>query len=102
MNQYYVYIMASGYHGTLYIGMTGDLVKRVHQHREGAVAGFTADYKVRYLVWFEIHDDVQQALLREKRLKHWHRAWKIRLIEESNPRWEDLWEQIVGDAALSD
>ncbi len=89
--QYYVYILASGKHGTLYIGVTNDLFRRVWEHREGAVEGFTKKHKVHKLVWFEVHQEITEAILREKRLKHWNRDWKINLIEESNPEWVDLY-----------
>ena len=89
--QYYVYILASGKHGTLYIGVTNDLLRRVWEHREGAVEGFTKKHKVHKLVWFEVHQEITEAILREKRLKHWNRDWKINLIEESNPEWVDLY-----------
>ncbi len=85
-----VYILASKRNGTLYIGVTSDLVARLHQHRIGAVTGFTQDYNVKRLMWFEQHGTMEEAILREKRLKKWNRAWKIRLIEELNPHWDDL------------
>ncbi len=90
----YVYLMASGRNGTLYLGVTGDLVRRVHEHRTGS-AGFTARYGVRDLVWFEPHDDITAAIQRETSLKRWKRAWKIALIEKDNPGWRDLWEDIL-------
>ncbi|HEX7885616.1 MAG TPA: GIY-YIG nuclease family protein [Phenylobacterium sp.] len=86
-----VYIMASGRHGTLYIGVTSELIGRVAQHREGMREGFTKRYGVRRLVWFETHDGIVDAIQREKSLKKWKRQWKIELIEESNPDWEDLY-----------
>ena len=79
---YWVYILASGKHGTLYIGVTNDLVRRVHEHRSKAVRGFTSQYGVDRLVWFETYDDPASAIEREKELKKWRRGWKIRLIEE--------------------
>jgi len=91
---YYVYILASEKYGTLYLGMTNDIVRRVHQHKSKAVAGFTKRYSVDKLAWFEICDDPTSAIAREKELKKWRRDWKIRLIEESNPRWIDLYPQI--------
>ena len=90
----YVYLMASRRNGTLYLGVTGDLVRRVHEHRVGS-GGFTARYGARYLVWFEPHDDIVMAIQRETSLKRWKRAWKIALIERTNPQWRDLWEDIV-------
>ena len=91
-----VYILASGRNGTLYVGVTSDLVKRIGQHKHHLVEGFTADYGVDTLVWYEQHGSMEQAILREKRLKKWERPWKLRLIEESNPEWRDLWEEILG------
>jgi putative endonuclease len=92
---YYVYMLASRPRGTLYIGITGDLVRRVWEHRCGAVPGFTSRYGVERLVRFEVFADVRAAIQREKTLKHWLRAWKIALIERANPTWHDLWEEIV-------
>ena len=85
-----VYILASRRNGTLYTGVTSDLPGRVYKHREGLIAGFTRQYGVKMLVWFEQHSTMEQAILREKRIKKWNRAWKLRLIEESNPDWRDL------------
>ena len=93
---YCVYILASNRYGTLYTGITSDLVKRVWQHREKLVDGFTKEYDVKKLVWYEIHEDVLSAITREKQIKKWNRAWKIRLIQELNPRWEDLYDSVVG------
>jgi putative endonuclease len=91
-----VYILASARNGTLYIGVTSDLIKRVWQHRNHAVEGFTADYGVERLVYYELHSSMEQAIVREKRLKKWERTWKLRLIEERNPDWADLWTEILG------
>ncbi|HEY0315471.1 MAG TPA: GIY-YIG nuclease family protein [Sphingomonas sp.] len=85
-----VYIMASQRHGTLYIGVTSNLIQRVDQHRHGLLPGFTRDYRITRLVWYEPHDVMESAILREKRLKGWHRGWKIELIEAANPEWLDL------------
>jgi putative endonuclease len=93
-HSYWVYILASRLGGTLYIGVTNNLVRRVYQHRTGVPAGFTTEYGVRRLVYFEQHTDIEAAIRREKRLKRWNRAWKIRLIEENNPNWDDLYSQI--------
>ena len=93
--QYYVYILASRIGGTLYIGVTNDLVRRVHEHQTKVVKGFTSRYGVTRLVYFEIFGDVEQAILREKRLKKWERAWKVRLIEEKNPQWVDLYPSVA-------
>ena len=92
---YYVYLLASDKYGTLYLGVTNDIVRRVYEHKGKAVAGFTKRYSIDRLVWFEIHDDVQNAIAREKELKKWRRAWKIRLIEEKNPHWNDLYSAIA-------
>lgn len=89
-----VYILASQRHGTLYIGVTSNLAARVYQHKTKAVKGFTENYNVDKLVWFEIHDQIDEAIRREKQLKKWNRDWKIRLIEENNPEWVDLYEGI--------
>jgi putative endonuclease len=91
---YYVYLLASGKYGTLYLGVTNDIVRRVYEHKSKAVAGFTKRYAVDKLVWFEIYDDPTSAIMREKELKKWLRDWKIRLIEEHNPQWIDLYPQI--------
>ena len=93
--QYYVYILASRIGGTLYIGVTNDLLRRVGEHREGVVAGFTKKYGVKRLVYFETFDDVDAAIAREKQLKGWNRVWKIRLIEKDNPNWDDLFPGLV-------
>ncbi|MBB4860023.1 putative endonuclease [Novosphingobium chloroacetimidivorans] len=85
-----VYLMASHRNGTLYVGVTSNLAQRVHQHREGLIDGFTKDYGVHYLVWYEQHATMEHAITREKRLNKWARAWKIELIEEANPDWRDL------------
>ncbi|MDA8219752.1 MAG: GIY-YIG nuclease family protein [Dehalococcoidales bacterium] len=90
-----VYILASKRNETLYVGVTSDLIKRAWEHRNNVVAGFTGRYGVHRLVYFELCDDMEQAILREKRIKKWNRAWKIDLIEEHNPAWMDLWETIV-------
>ena len=90
-----VYILASKRNGTLYVGVTSDLVKRVWEHRNKVVEGFTSRYGVHRLVYFEVCDDMEQAILREKRIKKWNRGWKIDLIEKHNPEWRDLWETIV-------
>ena len=86
-----VYIMANRKNGTIYIGVTSDLVKRAWEHREGVVAGFTKRYGCKLLVWFEAFDDIQQARQRELQMKEWNRKWKIKLIEEANLDWNDLY-----------
>ena len=93
---YYVYILASRKHGTLYIGVTRDLVRRVHEHKTKAVPGFTTKYGVDKLVLFEIYEDPVTAIAREKELKKWRRDWKTSLIEAKNPNWDDLYPGIVG------
>ena len=93
--QYYVYILASKIGGTLYIGVTNNLVRRVYGHRAKLVEGFTARYDVAKLVYYEVHSDVEAAITREKQMKKWNRAWKVRLIEESNPNWDDLYNRIA-------
>jgi putative endonuclease len=93
---YWVYIRASALGGTLYIGVTNDLVRRIYEHRMGMADGFTKKYGIHRLVCFEQYGDVELAIQREKRLKRWNRAWKIRLIEEKNPDWVDLYPQISG------
>lgn len=88
-----VYLLASKRNGTLYIGVTSDIIARIIQHRNGTFGGFTAQYAVNRLVWFEQHATMEAAILREKRIKKWRRAWKIELIEADNPQWLDLAEQ---------
>jgi putative endonuclease len=90
-----VYIMASQRNGTLYIGVTSNLPKRVWEHREGLVHGFSRQYTVKSLVWYEMHECAESAITREKQLKKWNRAWKLRLVEEMNPEWEDLYAGIL-------
>ena len=92
---FYVYILASKRSGTLYIGMTDDLVRRIWQHRDGILPGFTKRYGVKTLVWYELHESRDSAFARERQLKKWNRAWKLKLIEERNPAWRDLWEEIT-------
>ena len=90
-----VYILASKRNGTLYVGVTSDLVKRGWEHRTSTVEGFTKRYGVHALVYYEMHEDMISAITREKQLKKWRRAWKVRLIEERNPEWRDFWQEIV-------
>ena len=92
---YWVYILASRIGGTLYIGITNDLIRRVYQHRERHVRGFTKRYDVMRLIYFEQYDDPENAIRREKRLKKWKRAWKVQLIEKDNPDWNDLYPRIA-------
>ena len=91
----YVYIMANRKNGTIYIGVTSDLIGRVYQHREGLAPGFTKRYGCKLLVWFEAHDELQNARLRELQIKEWKRAWKIKLIEENNLEWDDLYPTLI-------
>lgn len=87
---YYVYILASRRNGTLYTGVTNDLARRTFEHRNGLVPGSTRRYGVRILVWFEVHDDIRQAIASEKQIKGWNRSWKLKLIERTNAAWNDL------------
>jgi putative endonuclease len=95
MKAYWVYIPASRPRGTLYVGMTNDLVRRVCQHREGLVDGFSREYEVKMLVYYEQHATALAAIQREKNIKHWSRAWKIELIRTLNPDWRNLWKDVV-------
>ena len=93
-HQYYVYILANKRNGTLYVGVTNDLVRRIYQHKNDLIAGFTQKYQIHRLVYYEVTNDVYAAIVREKQLKNWHRKWKIRIIEESNPEWRDLYTDL--------
>ncbi|HVV81210.1 MAG TPA: GIY-YIG nuclease family protein [Pseudolabrys sp.] len=95
MKDYFVYILASKIGGTLYIGVTNDLVRRVYGHTQKLAEGFTKKYDVSNLVYYEAHSDIEAAITREKQLKKWNRAWKVRLIEETNPNWDDLYRSIA-------
>lgn len=95
MNVYYVYILASKKNGTLYIGVTSDLLKRVNEHKAKLVDGFTKKYDIQSLVFYEQYNDATVAIEREKTLKKWNRKWKIRLIEKMNPQWNDLYNEII-------
>jgi putative endonuclease len=90
-----VYILANKKDGVLYIGVTSDLLKRVWEHKQSFVEGFSKRYKIFKLVYYELHDDMENAILREKQLKKWRRSWKVELIEKQNPTWLDLWESII-------
>jgi putative endonuclease len=92
--QFYVYMLASRRNGTLYTGMTSDLVKRVWQHKTGKVEGFTKQYCVKTLVYYETHQSAESGIVREKQIKKWKRKWKLRLIEKDNPCWDDLYDKI--------
>jgi putative endonuclease len=90
-----VYILASKRNGTLYVGVTSDLVKRVWEHKNKVVEGFTKRYAVHQLVWYELHENMESAIRREKQLKEWKRQWKLKLIEDTNPKWQDLYSVII-------
>jgi putative endonuclease len=92
---FYVYILASRRNGTLYIGVTSDLIKRVFEHKEGLIAGFTQRYGVKLLVYYEQHTTAESAIRREKQIKEWQRKWKLELIEKTNPEWRDLYDELV-------
>ena len=95
MKQYYVYILASQCNGTLYVGMTNNLVRRIWEHKHDMVEGFTKKYGVHQLVWYEVAATPLAAITREKQLKKWNRAWKLQFIEESNPEWKDLYSDLT-------
>ena len=96
-NAYYVYVLASKRNGTLYIGVTSGPIARLHQHRAKEIDGFTSRYEVSRLVWFDMHETMESAILREKQLKNWRRKWKVELIETGNPLWRDLAEDLGFD-----
>ncbi len=95
MKSYYVYILATDRNGTLYIGVTSNLLKRIYEHKNNLVDGFTKEYNVHKLVYFEETSDVNSAIIREKQLKKWDRKWKLRIIEEKNPQWKDLYFKLL-------
>jgi putative endonuclease len=95
MNQFYVYILASSRDGAIYVGVTNDLVRRLYEHRQKLIPGHTQRYQLERLVFFEVYDSAALAIQREKNIKHWPRAWKINLIEETNAMWRDLYEEIA-------
>ena len=92
---YYIYILSSGKNGTLYIGVTNNLKRRIWEHKHDLIKGFTREYSVHNLVYFEQAEDIETAILREKQLKKWNRIWKIQLINTKNPKWEDLYDTIL-------
>ena len=94
-NRYYVYILASKRNGTLYIGVTSNLIKRIYEHKNNLIKGFTKKYNIYNLVYYEITEDVNSAITREKQLKIWKRNWKIELIEKNNPGWKDLYFELI-------
>ncbi len=93
--QYYVYIICNKRNGTLYTGITSNLIKRIWQHKNGLVEGFSKRYSIKLLVYFEAHNDVEEAIFREKRIKKWNRKWKLNLIEKNNPNWDDLYQSLI-------
>ena len=95
MKQYYIYIITNNYNNVLYIEVTSDLIKRIWQHKNKLVEGFTKKYNVNKLVYYEITNDIKSAIKREKQLKNWHKDWKLNLIKEFNPAYEDLFEKII-------
>jgi len=95
MKLYYLYILTSRKYGTLYVGVTSDLPKRIAEHKQNIIEGFTKKYKVHILVYYEVYNDIQEAILREKQIKNWKRSWKISLIEKSNSEWRDLYNEII-------
>jgi putative endonuclease len=99
MKQPAVYILASERNGTLYIGVTSDLIQRIWQHKESLAEGFTKKYDVKMLVWYEQHETMESAIAKEKAMKKWLRKWKLATIEKTNPDWRDLWPEIIGEAA---
>ena len=101
-NDYYVYMLASKRNGTLYIGVTNNLLRRVYEHKHKIIKGFTSKYGVDKLVYFELTDDINSAIAREKQLKKWNRKWKLRIIEEFNPDWNDLYYEYGGTDDLLD
>ncbi len=94
-HQYAVYVLASQRRGSIYIGVTNHLVRRVWEHKQKTVDGFTQRYGISLLVWYELHTDIVQAIKREKQLKQWKRQWKVNLIETKNKEWRDLWEDLI-------
>ena len=96
-HSYFLYILASRKNGTLYAGVTNDLVRRAQEHREALVPGFTKKYAVKLLVYYEVHSDIAAAIAREKSVKRWLRTWKIQLIEKQNPNWQDLWPELAAN-----
>ena len=95
---YFVYMLASGFNGTLYVGVTNNLTRRVAEHKSHEVKGFTWDYEVTTLVWYEVHELVDYAIAREKQIKRWKRDWKIALFKDINPRWEDLYPAMAAQS----
>ena len=99
---YFVYMLASSRNGTLYTGVTNDVLRRSYEHKNNLAPGFTKKHGVHILVWYEMHDDIHAAIAREKQIKKWNRAWKIKLIEKANSGWNDLYQRLLGEIALPD
>ena len=95
MKKGFIYMMSNKQDGVLYVGVTSDIVKRVYEHKNGFVDGFTKQYNLKNLVYYEVYNDIEEAIKREKQLKNWHREWKIELVNKQNPQWEDLYESIL-------
>jgi putative endonuclease len=95
MKQHFVYILASNRNGTIYIGVTSDLIRRVYEHKNNLIPGFTAKYNVHHLVYYELYDNIETAIRREKQIKKWNRRWKLNLIEAENPSWNDPYEELL-------
>ncbi len=95
MKSYYVYILTNKKQGTLYLGITNNLIRRIYEHKQGCVDGFSKKYKTNQLVYFEETSDVDSAIQREKQMKKWYRSWKIKLIEQNNPEWKDLYKDLL-------
>jgi putative endonuclease len=93
--QFYVYILTNQRYGTLYVGITNDLIRRVWEHKNNVVKGFTHEHGLHRLVWYEVHATAYEAITREKRIKKWHRDWKVNLIQEANPGWDDLYDTVI-------
>ncbi len=95
MQHSYVYILASQKNGTLYVGVTSDLAKRIYEHKNDLIDGFSKKYNIHDLVYYEVHNEIEEAITREKQIKKWNRNWRLRLIEERNPGWKDLYDEII-------
>lgn len=99
-HRYFVYILTSRRNGTLYIGISNDIIRRTWEHKNALIEGFTKKYGVHILVYYEFYEDINAAIAREKRLKRWNRAWKIKLIEKNNSGWNDLYDRLIGESSL--
>ena len=94
-DQYYVYIITNKPYGTLYTGVTSNLIKRTYEHKSSFIKSFSKKYNLNKLIYYEIHEDINEAIKKEKQIKRWQRTWKIKLIEKSNPKWQDLYKEII-------